>query len=50
MDKDLILTCDTGTTGVKCTLFNPKGEALFSCGGAIPPNIPIPTGPSRTRT
>ena len=28
MEKDLILTCDTGTTGCKCTLFNTKGEAL----------------------
>jgi len=28
MEKDLILTCDTGTTGCKCTLFNARGEAL----------------------
>ena len=30
MEKDLILTCDTGTTGCKCTIFNTKGEALSS--------------------
>ena len=30
MEKDLILTCDTGTTGCKCTLFTTKGDALSS--------------------
>ena len=30
MEKDLILTCDTGTTACKCTLFNIRGEALAS--------------------
>ena len=30
MEKDLILTCDAGTTGSKCTIFNIKGESLFS--------------------
>lgn len=42
MDKDLILTCDTGTTGVKCTLFNPKGEALFSVRRSYPTQYPHP--------
>ena len=28
MEKDLILTCDTGTTGCKCTLFNARGEII----------------------
>lgn len=26
--KDLILTCDAGTTGLKCSLFNARGEAV----------------------
>ena len=30
MERDLILTCDTGTTSCKCTLFNARGDALFS--------------------
>lgn len=30
MEKNLILTCDAGTTGCKCTVFSEKGEALFS--------------------
>lgn len=30
MEKDLILTCDAGTTGCKCTVFNQKGQALSS--------------------
>ena len=30
MEKDLILTCDTGTTGCKCTVYNAKGDALSS--------------------
>ena len=30
MEKDLILTCDTGTTGCKCTIFNIRGEVLTS--------------------
>ena len=27
-EKDLILTCDAGTTGLKCSLFNAQGEAV----------------------
>lgn len=30
MEKNLILTCDAGTTGCKCTIFNDKGESLSS--------------------
>lgn len=30
MEKDLILTCDAGTTGCKCTIFNARGEAVVS--------------------
>ena len=30
MEKDLILTCDAGTTGLKCTVVNASGEALVS--------------------
>ncbi|MBQ3270062.1 MAG: hypothetical protein IJH09_09095 [Clostridia bacterium] len=42
MEKDLILTCDTGTTGVKCTIFNPRGEALFSVRRGYPTTYPHP--------
>lgn len=27
-ERDLILTCDAGTTGLKCSLFNTQGEAV----------------------
>ena len=27
-ERDLILTCDAGTTGLKCSLFNAQGEAV----------------------
>ena len=27
-ERDLILTCDAGTTGLKCSLFNTRGEAV----------------------
>lgn len=30
LEKDLILTCDAGTTGSKCTVFTKTGEALCS--------------------
>lgn len=30
MEKNLILTCDAGTTGCKCTIFSARGEALCS--------------------
>lgn len=42
MEKDLILTCDTGTTGCKCTLFNPKGEAVCSVRRDYPTQYPHP--------
>ena len=42
MDKDLILTCDTGTTGCKCTLFNTRGEALFAVRRSYPTQYPHP--------
>ena len=29
-EKDLLLTCDAGTTGCKCTVFNRNGEAVCS--------------------
>ncbi len=42
MEKDLIMTCDTGTTGCKCTLFNVKGEALFAVRRGYPTQYPHP--------
>ena len=42
MEKDLILTCDTGTTGCKCTLFNTRGEALCSVRRDYPTMYPHP--------
>ncbi len=42
MERDLILTCDTGTTGCKCTVFNPRGEALFSVRRDYPTAYPHP--------
>lgn len=42
MDKDLILTCDTGTTGCKCTLFNARGEALSAVRRNYPTQYPHP--------
>jgi len=29
-EHDLLMTCDAGTTGVKCTIFTDKGDALCS--------------------
>ena len=42
MEKDLILTCDTGTTGCKCTVFNVRGEALFAVRRSYPTHYPHP--------
>ena len=42
MEKDLILTCDAGTTGCKCTVFNTKGEALCSVRRDYPTMYPRP--------
>ena len=42
MEKNLILTCDTGTTGCKCTIFNTSGEALCSVRRDYPTMYPHP--------
>ena len=42
MDRDLILTCDMGTTGCKCTIFNPRGEAMSSVRRGYPTLYPHP--------
>ena len=42
MEKDLILTCDTGTTGCKCSIFNPQGQALFAVRRSYPTQYPHP--------
>ena len=42
MERDLILTCDAGITGCKCTLFNRAGEALSSVRGNYPTLYPHP--------
>ncbi len=42
MEKDLILTCDAGTTGCKCSVFNAKGEALSSVRRDYPTLYPRP--------
>ena len=42
MERDLILTCDTGTTGCKCTIFNTRGEALCSTRRDYPTQYPHP--------
>ena len=42
MEKDLILTCDAGTTGCKCSVFNFKGEALHSVRCDYSTNYPRP--------
>ena len=41
-EKDLIMTCDAGTTGCKCTVFNIGGEALSSTTVAYPTIYPKP--------
>ena len=42
MERDLILTCDTGTTGCKCTIFNTQSIALFSVRRNYPTQYPHP--------
>ena len=42
IEKDLLLTCDAGTTGCKCTVFNAKGEAVCSVKREYPTNYPRP--------
>lgn len=40
--RDCILTLDAGTTGLKCTLFTPQGEALRSAVSAYGVEYPMP--------
>ena len=42
MEKNLILTCDAGTTGCKCSVFNLRGEALCSVRRDYPTLYPRP--------
>lgn len=42
MEKDLILTCDAGTTGCKVSVFNATGQALFSVRRDYPTLYPRP--------
>ena len=42
MEKDLILTCDAGTTGCKVSVFNAKGDALFAVRRDYPTLYPHP--------
>ncbi len=42
MEKDLILTCDAGTTGCKIALIDARGEALFSARRDYPTLYPRP--------
>lgn len=42
MEKDLILTCDAGTTGCKVSVFNAAGDALFSVRRDYPTLYPRP--------
>lgn len=40
--KDLLLTCDAGTTGCKCTVFDVRGHAVCSVKRAYPTRFPRP--------
>lgn len=42
MAKDLILTCDAGTSAVKCSLFTKDGGALHALRGEYPTIFPKP--------
>ncbi|MBQ4090119.1 MAG: hypothetical protein IJC56_09635 [Clostridia bacterium] len=42
IQKDLLLTCDAGTTGCKCTVFNAQGEAVCSVKREYPTSYPRP--------
>ena len=42
MEKDLILTCDAGTTGCKVSIFDAKGDALFAVRRDYPTLYPHP--------
>lgn len=43
MKKDLILTCDAGTTGCKCTVFDEHCEAVYAVKRSYPTFYPRPT-------
>lgn len=42
MTKDLLLTCDAGTTGCKCTVFDARGTAVCSVKRSYPTLYPRP--------
>ena len=42
VQKDLLLTCDAGTTGCKCTVFNSRGDAVCSVKRTYPTSYPRP--------
>ena len=42
MEKNLILTCDAGTTGCKCSVFDAKGDALHSVTREYTTSLPRP--------
>ena len=42
MERDLLLTCDAGTTGCKCTVFDAQGRAVCSARRAYGTNYPRP--------
>jgi len=42
MEKNLILTCDAGTTGCKCTIFDSGGNAVVSVRRSYETNYPQP--------
>ncbi len=43
MSKDLILTCDAGTSAVKCSLFTTDGRVLSAVRGEYPTQFPRPS-------
>ena len=43
MSKDLILTCDAGTSAIKCSLFTTDGRVLSAVRGEYPTNFPRPS-------
>lgn len=42
MNRDLILTCDAGTSSIKCSVFSTAGEALCTASEAYPTAFPQP--------
>lgn len=43
MSKDLILTCDAGTSAIKCSLFTTDGRVLSTVRESYPTNFPRPS-------